>query len=197
MVTYLNWYILWAECVRQDTRKRRQPTFLCSFLRTCLSVSSHRASSSCCFLRASATALASALRALAVTALEFSPWNFFGIPTAALQLPINLTGIQNTHINQIYIPTITLDMAQWYTQPHYWQRFTGSLKAFTKQFFVFQHYGDSWRARTPDLFQLFSDTKWTRFTWNHHFNRGIVNKESRVQNRPTDKSLQFCFANES
>lgn len=65
---------------------KKELTFLCSFLSTCLSVSCQRASSSCCFLRASATALASAFRALAVAALEFSPWNFFGIPTAVFQL---------------------------------------------------------------------------------------------------------------
>lgn len=75
----------YPEC-EPHTTLQRHLTFLWPFFSTCLSVSCHRASSSCCFLRASATALASALRALAVAALEFSPWNFFGIPTAALQL---------------------------------------------------------------------------------------------------------------
>lgn len=55
-------------------------TFLCSFFRTCLSSSFQKASSCSCFLRVSAAAFTSALRARATEDLVFSPWNFFGIP---------------------------------------------------------------------------------------------------------------------
>lgn len=68
----------------QTRRPRTTHTLRCSFLMTCLSSSFQKASSSSFCFRASAAALASALRARAAADLVFSPWNFLGIPQQAV-----------------------------------------------------------------------------------------------------------------